>query len=65
VVLVAVSLALLAVTGTGAGSHSEYPLVGMIFFESGALALGLLFVFSHRLPRFAPSAACCWGRLRG
>jgi drug/metabolite transporter (DMT)-like permease len=50
VVLVAVSLALLAVTGTGGDSHSEYSMVGMIFFEGGALALGLLFVFSHRWP---------------
>ena len=50
VLLVAVSLALLAVTGTGTGSHSDYSIVGMILFEGSALALGLVFVFSHRLP---------------
>ncbi len=50
VVLVAVSLALLAVTGTGGGTNSDYSIAGMIIFEGGALALGLLFVFSHRVP---------------
>ena len=65
VVLVAVSLALLAVTGTGAGSHSEYSLVGMIFFESGALALGLLFVFSHRLPRLRAQRGALLGAAAG
>jgi multidrug transporter EmrE-like cation transporter len=65
VVLVAVSLTLLAVTGTSAGSHSEYSMVGMIFFESGALALGLLFVFSHRVPRLRAQRGVLLGAAAG
>ncbi len=65
VVLVAVSLALLAVTGTGGESHSEYSMVGMIFFESGALALGLLFVFSHRVPRLRAQRGVLLGAAAG
>ena len=65
VVLVAVSLSLLAVTGTGAGSHSEYSLLGMIVFEAGALALGLLFVFSHRLPGLTAQRGVLLGAAAG
>ena len=65
VVLVAVSLALLAVTGTGGGSHSEYSIVGMILFEGGALALGLLFVFSHRVPRLRAQRGVLLGAAAG
>ncbi len=65
VVLVAVSLALLAVTGTGGGSHSEYSIVGMIIFEGGALALGLLFVFSHRVPRLRAQRGVLLGAAAG
>ncbi len=65
VVLVAVSLALLAVTGTGGESHSDYSIVGMILFESGALALGLLFVFSHRMPRLRAQRGVLLGAAAG
>ena len=65
VVLVAVSLALLAVTGTGGGNHSDYSLVGMILFEGGALALGLLFVFSHRVPRLRAQRGVLLGAAAG
>lgn len=65
VLLVAVSLSLLAVTGTGAGSHSEYSIVGMVLFEGGALALGLVFVFSHRLPRLRAQRGVLLGAAAG
>ena len=52
IVLVAVSLALLAVTGKGdGGDHSDYSATAMIIFEGAALALGVLLIFSHRIPR--------------
>ncbi len=45
--LVAVSLALLTVTGESAGgAHSGYSLTGMIVFEGIAVGVGLLLVFS-------------------
>jgi multidrug transporter EmrE-like cation transporter len=51
IVLVAVSLALLAVTGESSGDHSDYALLGMILFEGCALVVGLLLVLSYRVPR--------------
>lgn len=52
IILVATSLALLAVTGKGSGGdHSDYSLTAMILFEGAAIALGLMFVFSHRIER--------------
>jgi len=65
VVLVAVSLALLAVTGKGSGSNSDYSLVGMILFEGGALALGLAFLFSHRIPRLRAQRGVLLGAAAG
>jgi drug/metabolite transporter (DMT)-like permease len=51
--LVAVSLALLTLTGGGGGgdAHSGYSLAGMIVFESIAVGVGLLLVFSHLIER--------------
>jgi drug/metabolite transporter (DMT)-like permease len=51
--LVAVSLALLTLTGGGGGgdAHSGYSLAGMIVFESVAVGVGLLLVFSHLIER--------------
>jgi drug/metabolite transporter (DMT)-like permease len=48
--LTALGLCLLAVTlpGTG-GSHSSYSTAAMIAFEAGLLAIGTLFVMSHKL----------------
>ncbi len=52
ILLVAVSLALLAVTGKpSGGSHSDYSYTAMILFEGCAIALGLVFIFSHRIGR--------------
>jgi hypothetical protein len=49
---VAVSLALLAVTGGGSGGdHSDYSVIAMIAFEGGAVALGVLLIFSRRIMR--------------
>jgi drug/metabolite transporter (DMT)-like permease len=46
----ALGLALLAVTlPHSGGAHSNYSLAGMIAFETGLLAVGLLLVFSHHL----------------
>ena len=50
--LVAVSLALLTLTGGGGGkAHSGYALAGMIIFESIAVGVGLLLVLSHLIER--------------
>jgi multidrug transporter EmrE-like cation transporter len=51
--LVAVSLAALTLTGGGGGggAHSGYSLAGMIVFESIAVGVGLLLVFSHLIKR--------------
>ena len=51
--LVAVSLTALTLTGGGGagGSHSHYSLAGMIVFESIAVGVGLVLVFSHLIER--------------
>ena len=50
--LVAVSLALLTVTGGGGGkAHSGYSLAGMIVFEGTAICVGLLLVVTHLIDR--------------
>ena len=52
IILVAVSLALLGVTGTESGGDtSDYSLTALILFEGGGIALGLLLIFSHRIER--------------
>jgi drug/metabolite transporter (DMT)-like permease len=50
--LVAVSLSLLTLTGESeGGAQSGYSLAGMIIFESIAVCVGLLLVFSHLIER--------------
>jgi multidrug transporter EmrE-like cation transporter len=50
--LVAVSLALLTLTGGGGGeAHSGYSLAGMIVFEGIAVGVGLILVLSHLIER--------------
>jgi multidrug transporter EmrE-like cation transporter len=52
IILVAVSLALLGLTGKeSAGDTSDYSLTAMILFEGGGIAFGLLLIFSHRIER--------------
>lgn len=53
ITLVAVSLALLTLTGGGGegGANSEYSLTGMIVFESIAIGVGVLLVASHLIER--------------
>jgi multidrug transporter EmrE-like cation transporter len=52
IVLVAISLALLGVTGKQrGGDSSDYSLTALILFEGGGVALGLGLVFSHRIER--------------
>jgi len=52
IILVAVSLALLGVTGKeSGGDSSDYSLTALILFEGGGIALGLVLVFSHRIER--------------
>jgi drug/metabolite transporter (DMT)-like permease len=52
IVLVAVSLALLGLTGKhSSGDSSDYSLTALILFEGGGIALGLLLIFSHRIER--------------
>lgn len=46
--LVAVALTLLALTGQGGGGdHADYSLLGMVLFEAGGIALGLLLILGH------------------
>jgi drug/metabolite transporter (DMT)-like permease len=48
IVLVAISLVLLTVTGkSGSGTNSEYSLAGMILFEGIAMLVGILLVACH------------------
>ena len=50
--LVAVSLALLTLTGgDGGGAHSGYSLAGMIVFEGIAVGVGVILVLSHLIER--------------
>jgi len=50
--LVAVSLALLTLTGEGGGeAHSGYSLAGMIVFEGIAVGVGVILVLSHLIER--------------
>ena len=52
IILVAVSLALLGVTGKESGADtSDYSLTALILFEGGGIALGLLLIFSYRIER--------------
>jgi drug/metabolite transporter (DMT)-like permease len=52
IALVAVSLALLTLTGGGGESaKSDYSLAGMIVFESIAVSVGLLLILSHLIER--------------
>jgi drug/metabolite transporter (DMT)-like permease len=52
IIVVAVSLSLLTLTGGGGDqAHSEYSLAGMIIFEAIAVCLGLLLIFSHLIER--------------
>ena len=52
IVLVAVSLALLGLTGTSSGGdHSDYSAPAMIIFEGVAIAVGVLLIFSGRMER--------------
>jgi drug/metabolite transporter (DMT)-like permease len=52
IVLVAVSLSLLTLTGGSAGgAHSSYSLAGMIVFEGIAVCVGMLLLISHQIER--------------
>jgi multidrug transporter EmrE-like cation transporter len=52
IILVALSLALLGLTGKESpGDTSDYSLTALILFESGGIAVGLLLIFSHRIER--------------
>jgi drug/metabolite transporter (DMT)-like permease len=52
IILVAVSLSVLTLTGGGGGeAHSDYSLAGMIIFEGIAVCLGALLIFSHLIER--------------
>jgi multidrug transporter EmrE-like cation transporter len=52
IILVAVSLGLLGVTGKQSGGDtSDYSLTALILFEGCGIAVGLLLIFSHRIER--------------
>jgi len=52
IALVAVALALLALTGQDSGDdHADYSLSAMILFEGVAIAVGILFIFSYKMER--------------
>jgi drug/metabolite transporter (DMT)-like permease len=49
VAFVAAGLAFLGLTAEHTGSHSSYSIAGMIGFESVMIALGVFFIFSHKV----------------
>jgi multidrug transporter EmrE-like cation transporter len=51
VILVAVALALLGLTGDTPKGHADYSVAAMILFEAAAVGLGILLIFSHRAGR--------------
>jgi len=52
IVLVAISLTLIGLTGQeGHGDSSDYSLSALILFEGIGIALGILLIFSHRIER--------------
>ena len=52
IILVAVSLTLIGLTGEESpGDSSDYSLTAMILFEGVGIALGILLIFSHRIER--------------
>jgi len=52
IILVAVSLTLIGLTGEeGRGDSSDYSLTALILFEGAGIALGILLIFSHRIER--------------
>jgi len=52
IILVAVSLTLIGLTGEESGGDtSDYSLSAMILFEGAGLMLGILLIFSHRIER--------------
>jgi drug/metabolite transporter (DMT)-like permease len=52
IVLVAVSLTLIGLTGEESrGDSSDYSLSAMILFEGAGITLGILLIFSHRIER--------------
>jgi multidrug transporter EmrE-like cation transporter len=66
VVLVACALALLGVTGESGGrDHAQYSVSALILFESAAVLVGLLFIFSHRIEAMESQRATFLGAAAG
>jgi multidrug transporter EmrE-like cation transporter len=65
VILVAVALALLGVTGDAAHEHSEYSVSALVLFESAAILCGLLLIFSHRIERMRAQHGVLLGAAAG
>lgn len=66
VILVAVALALLGVTGHAhKGSSSNYSTAALILFEGAAVGLGLIFTFSHRFDRIRAQNGVLLGAAAG
>ena len=66
IALVAVSLTLLAITGKGSGGDSsDYSVPAMIIFEGAAVAVGLMLIFSRRIPRVRAQSGVVLGAAAG
>jgi drug/metabolite transporter (DMT)-like permease len=66
IVLVAAALTLIALTGhSEPGVHSDYSVSALILFESAAVGLGLLLVFSHRIERVRAQQGILLGAAAG
>ncbi|MDP8942832.1 MAG: hypothetical protein M3N16_01725 [Actinomycetota bacterium] len=64
--LVAISLALLAVTGQGAhDDHADYSATTMVLFEGAVIAIGLVLIFSHRIERVRAQRGVLLGAAAG
>ncbi len=65
VVLVACALALLGVTGEAGGDHAQYSVSALVLFQSAAILVGLLLIFSHRIERMKSQQATFLGAAAG
>src|SRR3712207_664119 len=65
VVLVALALTTLGITGSSHDDHADYSVGAMILFQGSAVALGLLLVLSHRVERMRAQHGILLGAAAG
>jgi len=65
VIVVACALVLLGVTGEGHEGPTRYSVSALVLFESAAVLVGLLLIFSHRIERMRGQRATLLGAAAG